>query len=161
MAVSATKVAPLVSVGVLLHVFPVIMLKCALGAELCARSIDGIPLQFHLSPRPSVRNNAFGVTPCIVASWLLCRLLKQQVKIEYSCLGLCYKIAKGRVLERFHVPKRHRVCGRAGYIVSMCAFGRLRAAATIFVRAELRLITFVARMDFVQSPRVCANGCCG
>lgn len=123
-----------------------------------ARWVGGVPLQFHLSPRPSVRNNALGVTPCIVASWLLCRPLKQQVKIEYSCLGLCYKIAQERVLERFHVPQRHCVRERAGYIVSMCAFARQGATAAIFAQGELRLITFVARTDFVHSPRAVRTG---
>lgn len=85
----------------------------------------GILLWLHLSPSSSVwGNNAFGVTLCIVASWLCVAPLKQHVKIEYSCLGLCHRIARERVPQLSH----------SGTLVSL--FGP-RAAATISAQAEL------------------------
>lgn len=50
----------------------------------------------------SVGNNAFGVMPCIVASWLLCRPAEAAGKNRIQLFGgLCHRIAQERVLQMF------------------------------------------------------------
>lgn len=119
----------------------------------CLRGcIDGDPTS--LPSRPSVRNNAFGVTLCIVASWLLCRPSEAAGK---NRIQLFEALSQNRTGTCSRIVPRSTVIRCPNALVTLYPCVRSvsgEPTATMFVQPELRLRTFVARTDFPQAPRV-------
>ncbi len=176
----ATKVAPLLQGG---SVAARVSSNNALNVHsgglncvcvcVCARSIDGDPTL--VPSRPSVGNNAFGVTLCIVASWLLCRPAEAAAgKNRIQLFGALSQNSAGtcsRIVPRSTIT----LCLRTRWLhcIHVCVRSAESRCYGLRASRELRLLTFVARTDFLQSPRVvrtsagdkllviAATACCG